>query len=44
MLEKIKQTAEYLRQRVGDNMPKLAIILGTGLGNLAEHIDRKSVV
>lgn len=41
MLEKIKQTAEYLRQRVGDNMPKLAIILGTGLGNLAEHIENK---
>lgn len=40
MLEKIKQTADFLRQRVGE-MPKLAIILGTGLGNLVEHIEDK---
>ena len=44
MLEKINQTAEYIRSRVGD-MPKTAIILGTGLGALVDHIeDRKSVV
>lgn len=40
MLEKIKQTADFLRQRAGE-MPKLAIILGTGLGNLVDHIDDK---
>ena len=40
MLEKINQTADFLRQRVGE-MPKLAIILGTGLGNLVEHIEDK---
>lgn len=40
MLEKIKQTADYLRQR-GEEMPKLAIILGTGLGNLADYIEDK---
>ncbi len=40
MLEKIKQTADYLRQRGGE-MPKLAIILGTGLGNLADYIEDK---
>ena len=34
MLEKIKQTAEYLQQNVKGEMPKLAIILGTGLGSL----------
>lgn len=38
MLEKINQTAEYLRQRVGSEMPKDAIILGTGLGALVDHI------
>lgn len=38
MLEKIKQTADFLRQRAGE-MPKLAIILGTGLGNLVDHIE-----
>ncbi len=40
MLEKIKQTADFLRERAGE-MPKLAIILGTGLGNLVEHIEEK---
>ena len=40
MLEKIKQTADYLRERAGE-MPKLAIILGTGLGNLVDHIEDK---
>ena len=40
MLEKIKQTADFLRQRAGE-MPKLSIILGTGLGNLVDHIEDK---
>ncbi|MDE6574760.1 MAG: purine-nucleoside phosphorylase [Muribaculaceae bacterium] len=40
MLDKIKQTADYLRERAGE-MPKLAIILGTGLGNLVDHIEDK---
>ncbi len=40
MLEKINQTADFLRQRAGE-MPKLAIILGTGLGNLVDHIEEK---
>jgi purine-nucleoside phosphorylase len=41
MLEKINQTAEYLRSRVEGEMPKIAIILGTGLGPLVDHIDDK---
>lgn len=40
MLEKINQTADFLRQRAGE-MPKLAIILGTGLGNLVDHLEEK---
>lgn len=43
MLEKIKETAAYLRQRGGE-MPKLAIILGTGLGNLVDHIENKTYI
>ena len=31
MLEKIQQTADFLRTKVAD-MPKIAVILGTGLG------------
>ena len=37
MLEKIKQTAEFLRSRVGGEMPKVAVILGTGLGSLVDR-------
>lgn len=40
MLDKINQTAEYIRSCVSD-MPKTAIILGTGLGALVDHIEDK---
>ena len=38
MLEKINQTADYIRSKVSD-LPKTAIILGTGLGALVDHIE-----
>lgn len=37
-LELINETAQFLKERVG-KMPKTAIILGTGLGDLVKHID-----
>lgn len=43
MLEKIQQTADFIRSRV-DVMPKTAIILGTGLGALVDHIDEKQYI
>lgn len=43
MIEQIKETALYLRSRV-DEMPKIAIILGTGLGGLRNHIDNQTVI
>lgn len=43
MLDKIKQTAEYIRSKVSD-MPQTAIILGTGLGALVDHIDQKQYI
>ena len=43
MLEKINQTAEFLRSKVSD-MPKIAIILGTGLGPIADLIEDKTVI
>lgn len=39
MIQKIKETSDYIRARVGGEMPKDAIILGTGLGALVDHID-----
>ena len=41
MLEAIKQTADYLKNRIGD-VPNTAIILGTGLGELAREITDKT--
>lgn len=44
MLEKIKETAAYLQQKVVGEMPKLGIILGTGLGALVDHIEDKQYI
>jgi purine-nucleoside phosphorylase len=41
MLETIKQTADYLKGRIGE-IPNTAIILGTGLGELANEIEDKT--
>ncbi len=38
MLEKIRETAAYIKGRVGE-LPKYGIILGTGLGDLADKMD-----
>lgn len=43
MLEKIKQTADYIRAKVTE-VPDTAIILGTGLGALVEHISDKKFI
>ncbi|KAA6332034.1 Purine nucleoside phosphorylase 1 [termite gut metagenome] len=40
MLEKIRETASFLKGKIGSK-PKTAIILGTGLGNLAGEITGK---
>ena len=41
MLETIKQTADYLKGRIGE-IPNTATILGTGLGELANEIEDKT--
>lgn len=38
MLEKIKETSAFIRSKI-KNIPKTAIILGTGLGELVNHIE-----
>lgn len=43
MIEQINQTANYLRSRVAD-MPHIAIILGTGLGGLRNHIENQVII
>ena len=43
MIDKIQETANYIRAKIGE-MPKTAIILGTGLGALVDHIDDKQYI
>lgn len=43
MLEKIKQTADFIKSKVG-SLPKTAIILGTGLGELVNHIEISTAI
>ena len=43
MLENIKQTTDYLRDRIGE-VPNTAIILGTGLGELVHEIEDKNEI
>ncbi len=38
MLEKIKETSSFIREKVAE-LPEVAVILGSGLGNLADHMD-----
>ena len=44
MLEKIKQTADFLREQISGELPKLGIIMGTGLGTLGDLIEDKQVI
>lgn len=44
MLTKINETADFLRSRVNGEMPRLAIILGTGLGALVDYIEDKQFI
>ena len=44
MIETIKQTADFIRSKVSGEMPKTAIILGTGLGALVDHIENKQFI
>lgn len=43
MIDKIQETADFIRAKVGQ-MPTTAIILGTGLGALVDHIDEKQFI
>ena len=44
MYEEIKQCADFIAQRTRAFGPELGIILGTGLGDFADHIDVKYAI
>jgi purine-nucleoside phosphorylase len=39
MLDNIQNTASYIKNRIGDFVPEVGIILGTGLGGLVNEIE-----
>ncbi|MCC8118919.1 MAG: purine-nucleoside phosphorylase [Bacteroidales bacterium] len=43
MIDTIRQTADYIRSQV-EHIPETAIILGTGLGALVDHIEDKQFI
>ncbi|MEG0137074.1 purine-nucleoside phosphorylase [Cetobacterium sp.] len=43
MFEKVLETTQYLENRV-TNRPKIAIILGSGLGGLVDYVENKVVI
>ena len=43
-VEKLNEAASYVKSRLGGMVPLAGIILGSGLGNLAEEIEEKIVI
>ena len=42
--EDYKKSADYIKERLDGSIPKIAIILGSGLGVLSEEIENKRVI
>lgn len=43
MFDRVVETTEFLKNKV-ENRPKIAIILGSGLGGLVDYVDEKIVI
>lgn len=39
-----QESAAYLRDKIGDFIPKVAMVLGSGLGELGDHVENPTVV
>lgn len=44
MIDRIKETADFIAGKISGEMPRTGIILGTGLGPLADHIADKQTI
>lgn len=40
-MNKIKETTDFIKQKIEDKTPKIGIVLGSGLGEFAENISNK---
>ena len=38
-LAKIEETSDFIKRRLNNKLPRTAIILGTGLGAVVDHIN-----
>lgn len=38
------EAAKYIKEKIGDIKPKIAIVLGSGLGVLSEEIENKITI
>ncbi|MFC0214262.1 purine-nucleoside phosphorylase [Paenibacillus chartarius] len=43
-LQEIQEAADYLRSRLGGLTPKIGLVLGSGLGDLAEQVENATMV
>ena len=43
-IERINNAVDFVRERIGGRVPQVGIILGSGLGKLAEKISDKTVI
>ena len=43
-MKSITEATDYMRSRLGDRLPKVGIILGSGLGKLADRIEDRIVI
>ncbi len=41
MFDKVKESVNYIRSRIGNFQPEIALVLGSGLGDLAEEFEDK---
>lgn len=39
-----KEAVEYIKEKIGDKKPEVAIVLGSGLGVLKDDIENKVVI
>ena len=39
-MEQYRESAGFLRERLGDFVPKIAMVLGSGLGYLGDQVER----